>query len=320
MKGTGAGWDSCLYRIFIVGGFLFVIASTVITAILTPDDGKMALYVGIGAVSVFMVLIVGYWVVQIIFMGYGGMKAPEASQRKSVSDLSVLQSWDTLFNSMVTEGGDPEALKQAVKTGNSSLKIWFLWAAVIALCPIAMMIPYVFGFVEWTQIRYAVLFYIGIVVAMSFLSFFLGSRGAKAGEEAVIAPLGLKLTELPTVGVVVDRPRVRGQTSMEGTRHGRAVKISVDAGGTATIIQYPTSNFLVKSRAGDLQAQAGAPHAVEQAVKGLRKAKRWDGLEVVGDRNGITASRRDYRGQNLWLYDLWLIERIINEIETQGRT
>jgi len=25
MKGTGAGWDSCLYRIFIVGGFLTVI-------------------------------------------------------------------------------------------------------------------------------------------------------------------------------------------------------------------------------------------------------------------------------------------------------
>ncbi len=316
MKGTGAGWDSCLYRIFIVGGFLFVIASTVITAILTPDDGRMALYVGVGAVSVFVILIIGYWIMQIVFLGYGSMQAPDLSQKKNVADLSVLASWNTLFNAMVTEGGDPESMQKAVRKGNSSLIIWFLWAAVIGLFPILLMIPYVFDLLEWSYIRYGVIFYLGVIVLMCFLTFFLGGRAAEAGEEVMLAPLGLKLTGLPNVVPTGTGVGVRGATQMEGTRFGRAVQITVGIGQVTTQVRFPAPVFVVKSQAGDLEAGSGAPQAVFDALQSLRKAKRWESLEIQGDKSGITALR-NRKGQNMWLYDLWLIERIINEIETQ---
>jgi len=317
MKGTGAGWDSCLYRIFIVGGFLFVIASTVITAVLSPDDGQMALYVGIGSVSIFMVLVVGYWVVQIVFLGYGSMKLADLSHKRDINDLSVLGNWNTLFAAMVTEGGDPESMKEAARKGNSSLVIWFLWAAVVALFPILLMVPYAFGLLDWSYIRYGVIFYLGVVVFMGFLSFFLGGRATKAGEEVILAPLGLKLTGLPDVVATGTGPGVRGATVMEGTRFGRAGRITVEMGRVTTHVEYPVPGFVVKSRAGDLEVESGAPAAVDQALQKLRKAKRWESLEISGDKTGITATR-NRKGQNMWLYDLWLIERIVHEIE-KGR-
>jgi hypothetical protein len=316
MKGTGAGWDSCLYRIFIVGGFLFVIFSTVITAILTPDDGKMALYVGVGAVSVFMVLIIGYWIVQIVFLGYGSMQPVDLSQKHDRNDLSILGSWNSLFAAMVTEGGDAEAMKQAARKGNSSLIIWFLWSAVIGLFPILLMVPYVFGLLEWSFIRYGVIFYLGMIVIMCFVTIFLGGRAAEAGEEVMLAPLGLKLTGLPDVVPTGTGVGVRGVTVMEGIRLGRAIQITVGVGRVTTQVQYPAPGFIIKSRAGHLEAEPGAPGPVEDALKHLRKAKRWESLEIIGDKEGITATR-NRKGQNMWLYDLWLIERIVNEFEIQ---
>jgi hypothetical protein len=316
MKGTGAGWDSCLYRIFIVGGFLFVIGSTVITAILSPDDGQMALYVGIGSVSVFMVLIIGYWIVQIVFLGYGSLQPADLSQKHDRNDLSILSSWNSLFAAMVTEGGDAEAMKKAARKGNSSLIIWFLWSAVIGLFPILLMVPYVFGLLEWSYLRYGVIFYLGVIVMMCFVTIFLGGRAAEAGEEVMLAPLGLKLTGLPDVVPTGTGVGVRGATLMEGIRFGRAIRITVGVGQVTTQVQYAAPLFVVKNRAGDLEAEDGTPGPVQDALKPLRKAKRWESLEVTGDKDGIIA-RRNRKGQNMWLYDLWLIERIVNEFEIQ---
>ena len=318
MKGTGTGWDSCLYRIFIVGGLFVVIAGTVFTALTQPDNSQLPLYFGIRSVSIFMVLVVGYWVVQIVFLGYGGLKAPDLTEEVDKNDLSILQDWNTLFAAMVTEGGDPESMKQATRKGNSSLVIWFMWAAVIALFPILLMLPYAFGLLEWSYIRYGVMFYLGMVVLMSFLSFYLGGRATQAGEEVLLAPLGLKLSELPELMIAGAGPQVRGRSVMEGTRFGRAVQIAIEIGGVSTRVQYPAPNFVIKSKNGDLEAQNGAPQPVLSALQKLRKAKRWESLEIRGDRNDIVATRGS-RGQNMWLYDLWLIERIVREFEEARR-
>jgi len=314
MKGTGTGWDSCLYRVFIIGGFLTVIASTVVTALTQPPNSKLPIYVGVGAVAVFIVLIVGYWVVRIIFKGYGSLSAPDLTQKSDKNDLSILQNWNTLFSAMVTEGGDPEAMKQSARKGNANLKIWFLWAAVVALCPIAMMVPYAFGLLEWSYIRYGVMFYIAIVIAMSFLSVYVGRTTTKAGEEVLLAPLGLKITALPQVVMMGRDPQVRGASVMEGTRFGRKIKITLDIGPATTSVQYAAPNFVIKNKSGDLEAEMGAPQPVNDVLQELRNARRWEGVEVIGDKDGIRTTRKT-KGQNLWLYDLWLIERIINKIE-----
>jgi hypothetical protein len=315
MKGTGAGWDSCLYRAFVILGILGIVASTVVSALAFPDGSQMPLYIGLGSVAIFMVLLVGYWIVQIVFLGYGGLKAPDLAEKRDPNDLSILQNWNTLFNAMVTEGGNPELMKKAVKKGNSSLIIWFMWAAVIALCPIAMMLPYAFGILEWSYIRYAVMGYLGMVVFMAFLSVFLGGRSAQASEEVMLAPLGLRLVALPTVGVIGDRPRVQGGSVIEGVRFARVVRIEVQMGRVTTQVNYPAPVFVING----IEAQSGAPQAVLDALRKLRKAKRWEGLQILGDKNGITAARNS-KGQNMWLYDLWLIERIVRELEKERAT
>lgn len=318
MKGTGAGWDSLLYRLFVIGGILFIVGSTIYTALTQPDGSQVPLYMGIGSVAVFMTLLVGYWVVQIVFKGYGAMRAPDLAHKPDLKDLSILSSWNRLFEAMATEGGDPEQLKEAARRGNSGLVIWFLWAAVIALCPIALMVPYAFGLLDWTYIRYGVMLYLGTIVLMMFVTCFLGSKAAQAGEEVLLAPLGLKVSKLPSVTASGRGAVVRGETVMEGTRFGRPLRITIQPGRVSTEVAYAGLSFSITSRAGDLEAERGAPTSVQNFLHRLRKAKRWASLQVHADGRQVSAVR-DSKGQNMWLYDLWLIERIIEQAELGGK-
>lgn len=321
MQGTGAGWDSCLYRIFVVGGIFAVVGGIVASVVLLPDNSRIPLYIGIGGMAVFMVLLIGYWTVQIVFKNYGSPKAPDLSEPGDISDIAVLKDWNTLFSAMAIAGGDPEEMKRMEKQGRSSLVTWFMWAAVIGLCPIALMIPYALGLVEWSMIRYGVFFYLGLVIVMWLVSQFSTlKRSTEASEAIYFAPLGLKIMQLPEVGIGSiggdARPMVRGGTVVEGARHGRAVKISLGMSEVNTEIRIKSPGFVIKSQDGSLIADAVAPQAIHDALRGLRKAKRWEGLEVYGDTEGIVATRPQ-KGVNMWLYDLWLLERIASEIQAQ---
>ena len=314
MPGTGAGWDSCLYRIFIVGGLAAVVGATLISVALTPDDSYLPLYVGIGSVSVFMVSLVAYWAYQIFFKGYGSPKVVEG-EKVAIDDPAVLSSWNTLFTAMTTEGGDPAELKQMEQQGRSSLMLWYGWSALIALGPIVLMVPYLLGWMEWSIIRIGVAAYIGLVIMMIIFTARIAGGAVQASEAIYLAPLGLRITGLPQVGLRVDsdgaRHTVKGASVVEGERFGRPVRIELDGWHSVTAIQAKSPEFHVKSRDGKLESVQGAP-SVDRALSALRKAKRWAGLEVRGDGQRIVATRRT-RGVNMWLYDLWLIERVLRE-------
>jgi hypothetical protein len=53
-------------------------------------------------------------------------------------------------------------------------------------------------------------------------------------------------------------------------------------------------------------------------LKSLRKAKRWRGIDVYAGKDGI-AIQRESKGTNMWLYDLWLAEYLMEKIST-GQT
>jgi hypothetical protein len=323
MQGTGAGWDSCLYRAFIVCGLAAVIAAVVVSVMLTPDSSQIPVQVGVGGMALFMALLVGYWAYQIIYKGYGSPKVVDDGKPADVHDLSVLGSWSTLFGAMVTHGGNPEELKAMEKQGRSSLGIWFGWSAVIALGPLILMIPYLLGWMHWSYIRYGVIAYLGLVVMMILFTGPLLRRASQANEAIYLAPLGLKQTALPQIGLIpgVDgpRPAVRGASVIEGVRFGRPVRIELNRWQVSTLIQARSKGFVIHSRAGKLEAAQGAPQAVTHALAGLRKAKRWATLEMRGEPTGIRAARNG-RGLNMWLYDLWLIERILGEMENERKT
>jgi hypothetical protein len=142
---------------------------------------------------------------------------------------------------------------------------------------------------------------------------------AQGAGNAYLEPLGLSITEMPKVGV---RPRyggsgmqtdVRGPTVIEGTRHGRKVRVELEAGGYRTALSGSTSTFSVNSEDGRLVAGGRAPKAVREAVEPLSADKRWKSVEVSGGSDGVVVERK-VRGtassQQLWMDDLWLAERL----------
>ena len=70
----------------------------------------------------------------------------------------------------------------------------------------------------------------------------------------------------------------------------------------------------MQSKDGKLVPDKGAPETVVKALRSLRKAKRWRGVAVYAGPAGIGVQRQS-RGTNMWLYDLWLAEYLLDEIE-----
>jgi hypothetical protein len=121
---------------------------------------------------------------------------------------------------------------------------------------------------------------------------------------------------MPKVGA---RPRyggsgmqtdIRGPTVMEGTRHGRRVRVELEASEYRTSLSGATSSFKVSSDGGRLSAGERAPKAVRAALERLSADRRWKSVEASGGADGVIVERR-VRGrasEQLWMDDLWLAE------------
>ncbi|MBU1879984.1 MAG: hypothetical protein KJ734_13645, partial [Chloroflexi bacterium] len=57
-----------------------------------------------------------------------------------------------------------------------------------------------------------------------------------------------------------------------------------------------------------------APELISKALKSLRKAKRWVKVNVQAGPEGILVQRTPGRRQNMWLYDLWLAEWLLEQL------
>lgn len=308
MKGTGAGWDSVLYRIFIFGGLIGIVVVAVITSILFDPQGKTMLpvYTGGGCVTIFLVGILAYWWVQFLFVGYGDAKRKSNAAEISAPGISSLKSWQILFEAMVAWGGDPEAMELTRKRTRNPMLEWFGWATILALFPLVNIWLYLFGVISQefflSFIRPAIVI---LAVLMFIRTYFLFKAADKASEEETIfTPLGLSLLEKSGSGT---RTKV-----LEGQRNGHAVRIRVE--GRHCIIQVSGHMpvFEVETKEGKFLLKEELPEDVYDALKGLRKAKRWIGVRLVGGLDGVTVER-NARGLNLWLYDLWLAEMMIRE-------
>ncbi len=315
MKDTGAGWDSCLYRVFIVGGICAVIASVVLAVILTPNDSRIPLYVGYGGMAGFVALLLAYWWVQLAFKGHGSaILPPEEAARKS-SDLKVLQSWNTLFEAMAIKGGNREEMEKMQKQARRPLLLWFGMATGLVLYILVSMGVYIAGIIPLDKARYLGLGVPVLAILMYAISFFLVGKVNRANETLAFAPLGLSFISTPEAEVL---PTADGDArvgpgsavTLAGKRFGRSVLIAIESGKTRTLVRAPVESFEIKSKQGKLEALANSPEAVMEALKGLRAAKRWEGIVVRGGDDGVRVERKS-RGQNMWLYDLWLIERIL---------
>lgn len=101
---------------------------------------------------------------------------------------------------------------------------------------------------------------------------------------------------------------------MAGTRHGRMVQIEASGKYSLILVNGRLPQFIIHTQNGKLISSENAPDPVKSSLKPLRKAKRWVGIEVSAGQGGI-AIERDSKGQNMWLYDLWLTERLLEASE-----
>ena len=88
------------------------------------------------------------------------------------------------------------------------------------------------------------------------------------------------------------------------------LRLEAIAKRSLTVLQTEMPVFTIQSNGGKLVPDQGAPEAVVGALKSLRKAKRWRGIAGYAGPEGI-GIRRQSKGTNMWLYDLWLAEYLV---------
>jgi hypothetical protein len=185
----------------------------------------------------------------------------------------------------------------------SSRKIleWFGWANLLTLFPIANVWLYLLGRVTQKQFMTYVPH---VVVTLAFLTlvrtyFMLGGRSDY--ETHMLRGLGLA---------------AKGGESakeFEGHRRGRLVQVESEGRITKVDLEVAAPEFEIESVGGKFEDLAELPARVRPALE-LPKAKRWQGVRVRGSAAGIRVERES-RGQNMWLYDLWLAERIAETLD-----
>jgi hypothetical protein len=136
--------------------------------------------------------------------------------------------------------------------------------------------------------------------------------------DQAMKPLGLRLEERPEVRMVPRYPtmtgysaKLIGPTVMTGQRHGHRVEVRQEEGRSEVTVHAGVSDFEAKVRDGRFATQDGASNAAA-VLRGLPASERWKGVEVHGGADGIVLDRKGDPGA--WLCDLWLAERLADQL------
>jgi hypothetical protein len=168
-----------------------------------------------------------------------------------------------------------------------------------------------------------------IVIAALYGSFRAIGPGGEVEQsyertDRAMRPLGLAVTQRPKGGFEVRAPtmpgfdyRLRGATELSGERHGRRVTVRLggheDAGTSEVAVASPCAEFRARSSDGRLRPGDGAPAAIAEALARIPSSTRWVRLELEGGPAGIAVTRKKGQ-QSDWLRDLWLTERLADEL------
>jgi hypothetical protein len=310
--------DYLLYRIYVWAG-LAALVIYIASLLLTSDVGQTARLDLIAVPIILWVLgILAYW--WWLFLVKETRALEESCRRRpeSTPAISALKNWSTLHAAMAAYGGDVDAILEADRAARRPVIIWYGAMNLLVLWILCGF--WVFFRDDSLQDRMGawgggvlVIMILFVVVAPWLLS-----RAGAGGEAAYLAPLGLAPAEPPAVeppppgipgrGYPV---RYEGASVLHGSRRGRPVHVETIGRRSYTFVAAEMPPFEIHSQAGKLLAGEGAPGAVTRALKGMRKAKRWTGIAVKGGPEGI-GIERESRGRNMWLYDLWLVERLLD--------
>jgi hypothetical protein len=320
MKQLHEGWDYRLYQVYIWGGLALVVVYTVVSTLvfdtLSLPGPQVFLRLGCPLLLYFGGILLYWWWV-FLFKGNRELAGLGRGQQPGIPGIQALKSWNTLHQAMAIHGGDAEELIKNERKAKRPMLVWYGGVNLLALwiiCPIAL------GSLEIYQLDLGIWLagtFVWIVLMLVGTPVLLG-WGAKSMGDAYLAPLGLAVTRTPglavdVIGLIGGGQKLipDGPAIVEGERYGRLVHIETIDKHSLTVVQAETPEFQVQSNDGKLVPGEGAPEAVAKALKGLRKAKRWQGIVVYAGPEGIAVHRRS-TGTNMWLYDLWLVEYLLD--------
>lgn len=316
------GWDYTVYKIYVFGGIAALIGVPIVLALVFRDAFPAETF--INTYMVFLTTwiggLLGYWWWVFLFKEDRDLRAAAAAPG-TVPPISALKNLTTLHQAMVLQGGDAEALVTASRSARrpilefygyqNLLVIWILglgWAGMRDLLPdrLTWILP------------------VGVLLIVLFLVLRLTglvSQSAEGYAAAYLAPLGLGLAEMPILKIQPFALLGGGQMAvpagaavLEGERRGRQIRIETFDNRSRTTLYTPVPDFTLHSLDGKISGENTLPSDVQKTITGLRKAKRWQGIQVTGGDQGI-AIKRQSRSQNMWLYDLWLAEYLFAQIE-----
>jgi hypothetical protein len=322
MKQLHEGLDYTLYKIYIVGGIAFYVfwvfvSTLVLDALSLP--GPLPFLNIIVPLMLWVAGILLYWWWVFLFKGSGELEELVEVQEKGIPGIKSLKSWNTLHRTMGIYGGSVEELRRNEKKARRPILIWYGCTNLLVV--------WIFGSITLGSLGIFQLS-LGVwlggvfvwIVLMLALTYFLLGWGGGAAEKTILAPLGLAITQIPglkpdAMGLMGDGQTLipNGPAIVEGERRGRLVHIETIDRYSLTVLQANLPEFRVQSDDGKLVPDRGAPEAVAKALQSLRKAKRWRGIEVKAASEGIGV-QRESRGTNMWLYDLWLAEYLLDKI------
>jgi len=286
------------------------------------QDGRVFLRL-IAPVMIYVAGILLYWWWVFLFKGNRDLANLGKGQQEGVPAIKALRSWNTLHQAMAVSGGDVREFIRNAKRANRPILVWY---GIMNLGALWVFGPFVLGYLGVVNEKASELlgFWLagmGVwIVLQLFATPILVGWGGKSAEQAHLAPLGLAVARTPTlkpdlIAVISGGQKLipDGPAIVEGERYGRLVHIETIDKQSLTVLQARAPEFEVQSNDGKLVPNEGAPEAVVKALKSLRKAKRWQGIVVYAGPEGIAVQRRS-TGMNMWLYDLWLAEYLLDEI------
>ncbi len=324
MKRLHEGLDYTLYKIYAFGGGLvyvaYVLAATLIFDALSLPGPQTSLVL-LGPLMLWFAGILLFWWWVFLFKGNKELEELAQAPEKGLPGIKSLKSWNTLHQAMAISGGNAEEFIRNAKKANRPILVWY---GFMNLLPVWIFAPIALGSLGIMRLDLGI--WLGGVfvwiVLMLVVTYVLLGWGSRTAEEAYLAPLGLAVSQVPglkpDVIALIGGGQILipdGPAIVEGMRHGRLVHIETIDRHSLTVLQAKLPEFAVQSEDGKLVPDKGAPETVVGALKSLRKAKRWRGIEVNAGSEGI-GIQRESKGTNMWLYDLWLAEYLMDKIST----
>ncbi len=328
MKHSHEGLDYKLYKIYIWGGLALLVIYTIVAAFILESRNKLGVAGGPFIIIPLMVWFSGimlYWWWVFLFRSKKELKALAKTPEGDFPGIKSLKTWNTLHQAMAISGGDVDELIKNEKKANRPIIIWF---GFMNLLPCWIFAPFILGYLGFMpDIEPSILLGVWLagvivwIVLMIIVTYLLLGWGSRASEEVYLAPLGLEVTR--TLGLTIDITSLIGDgqklipdnpTIIEGQRYGKLVHIETIGKYSLTFIETKLAEFRVQSNQGKLTPKENAPKELVAALKSLRKAKRWQGIKVSAGPKGI-AIHRESKGTNMWLYDLWLAEFVIDKLK-----